>query len=58
MAKQKEDNKTVDIELLILQEKIKEIIGDYEESLSTCYEKCDKYWCETIIKDLKGLLEN
>lgn len=58
MAKQKQDNKTIDIELLILRDKIECLIGDYEESLSTCYEKCDKYWCETIIKDLKGLLEN
>lgn len=58
MAKHKQDNKTVDIELLILQDKIKCLINDYEESLSTCYEKCDKYWSETIIKDLKELLEN
>lgn len=58
MAKQKQDNKTVDIELLILRDKIKCLIGDYEESLSNCYENCDKYLCETIIKDLKELLEN
>ena len=58
MAKQKQDNKTVDIELLILQDKIECLIGDYEDTLPNCYEKYDKHWCETIIKDLKGLLEN
>lgn len=58
MAKQKQDNKTVDIELLILRDKVECLISDYEESLSTCYEKYDKYWCELIIKDLKELLEN
>ena len=58
MAKQKQDNKTVDIEPLILRDKIKYLIGDYEDTLPTCYEKYDKYWCEKIIKDLKELLEN
>lgn len=58
MAKQKQDNKTVDIELLILRDKIDELIGDYESALPTCFEKDDKYWCNIIIKDLKGLLEN
>ena len=58
MAKQKQDNKTVDIELLILRDKIECLIGDYESALPTCFEKDDKYWCETIIKDLKQLLEN
>ena len=58
MAKQKQDDKTVDIELLILQDKIECLIGDYEDSLSSCYDDVEKYWCETIIKDLKKLLEN
>lgn len=58
MSKQKQDNKTVDIELLILRDKIECLISDYEESLSTCYDDVEKYWCEVIIKDLKGLLEN
>lgn len=58
MAKQKQDNKTVDIELLILRDKIEELIVDYEDSLPVCLEKTDKHWCETIIKDLKKLLEN
>lgn len=58
MAKQKRDNKTVDIELLILRDKIECLIDDYESALSTCIEREDKYWCNTIIKDLKNLLEN
>lgn len=58
MVKQKQDNKTIDIELLILRDKIEELIGDYEDNLFTCYENIDKHWCETIIKDLKKLLEN
>lgn len=58
MAKQKQDNKTMDIELLILRDKIEELIVDYESALPTCFEKDDKYWCNTIIKDLKGLLND
>ena len=58
MAKQKQDNKTVDTELLILRDKIACLISDYEDSLPTCFEKDDKHWCELIIKDLKELLEN
>lgn len=58
MAKQKQDNKTVDIELLILRDKIECLISDYEDSLPVCLEKYDKHWCETIIKDLKKLMEN
>lgn len=50
MAKQKQDNKTVDIELLILRDKIKCLIDDYED-VDNCLHK-------TIIKDLKELLEN
>ena len=58
MAKQKQDDKTVDIELLILRDKIECLIGDYEDTLPVCFEKDERHWCETIIKDLKGLLES
>ena len=58
MAKQKQENKTVDIELLILRDKIERLIDDYEDALPVCFEKDERHWCETIIKDLKGLLEN
>lgn len=57
MAKQKQDNKTVDIELLILRDKIECLIDDYEYH-SAKNGIIDKAWCEKIIKDLKGLLEN
>lgn len=50
MAKQKQDNKTVDIELLILQDKIKYLISAYEDEDHSLY--------KTIIGDLKELLEN
>ena len=58
MAKQKQDNKTVDIELLILRDKIEELIGFYEDNLSGYFDKDEKHWCEVFIKDLKELLEN
>lgn len=58
MVKQKQDNKTVDIELLIIRDKIECLIDEYESELSICIEKDDKQWCNSIIDDLKGLLEN
>ena len=57
MAKQKQDNKTVDIELLILRDKIECLIGDYEEEL--CENGSEVFFLsEDVIKDLKKLLEN
>lgn len=57
MAKQKQDNKTVDIELLILRDKIKCLIDDYEEDL--CGDGSEVFLLsEEVIKDLKNLLEN
>lgn len=57
MTKQKQDNKTVDIELLILRDKIECLISDYEEDL--CGDGSEVFLLsEEVIKDLKGLLEN
>lgn len=58
MAEQKQDNKTVDIELLILRDKIEELISDYEDNLFACHENVDQWLYKAIIKDLKKLLEN
>ena len=58
MAKQKCDNKTVDIQLLILRDKIECLIGDYENRLFACHENTDQWLYKAIIKDLKGLLES
>lgn len=58
MAKQKQDNKTVDIELSILRDKIEELIGDYEDNLFSCHENVDQWLYKSVIKDLKKLLEN
>lgn len=58
MAKQKQDNKTVDIELLILRDKIEELIGKYEDNLFACHENVDQWFYKLIIKDLKGLLND
>lgn len=57
MTKQKQDNKTIDIELLILRDKIEELIGDYEEDLD---ENGSEVFLlsDDVIKDLKKLLEN
>lgn len=57
MAKQKQDNKTVDIELLILRDKIKEIIDKYESN-SHGMDIITQTWCQSIAIDLKALLEN
>ena len=57
MAKQKQDNKTVDIELLILQDKIEELIDKYESN-SNGMDIVTQTWCESFVIDLKGLLEN
>ena len=57
MAKQKQDNKTVDIELLILRDKIECLIDKYESN-STGMDIITQTWCESIVIDLKGLLEN
>lgn len=57
MAKQKQDNKTVDIELLILRDKIEELIGDYEEDL--CENGSEVFLSlDDVLRDLKGLLES
>lgn len=58
MAKQKQDNKTIDIELLILRDKIEELIGGYGDNLFACHENVDQWLYKVIIKDLKGLLED
>lgn len=59
MAKQKQDNKTVDIELLILRDKIECLIDEYELLECECkVDKKDKQWCNTILDDLKGLLDS
>lgn len=57
MAKQKEDNKTVDIELLILRDKIEELINKYESN-SNGMDIVTQTWCESFVIDLKELLEN
>jgi hypothetical protein len=57
MAKQKQDNKTVDIELLILRDKIEELIDKYESN-SNGMDIITQTWCQSITIDLKGLLEN
>lgn len=57
MAKQKQDNKTVDIELLILRDKIEELIENYEEDL--CENGSEAFLSlDDVLRDLKGLLEN
>lgn len=57
MAKQKQDNKTVDIELLILRDKIEELIDKYESN-SQGMDIITQTWCGSFVIDLKGLLEN
>lgn len=57
MAKQKQDNKTVDIELLILRDKIEELIDKYESNLHGM-DIVTQTWCQSIAMDLKTLLEN
>lgn len=57
MAKQKQDNKTVDIELLILRDKIEELIVKYESN-SHGMDIITQTWCQSITIDLKGLLED
>lgn len=57
MAKQKQDNKTVDIELLILRDKIEELIDDYEEDL--CENGSEVFLSlDDVLRDLKELLES
>lgn len=57
MAKQKQDNKTVDIELLILRDKIDCLIGDYE--LDLCENGSEVFLSlDDVLRDLKELLEN
>lgn len=57
MAKQKQDNKTVDIELLILRDKIEELIGDYEEDL--CENGSEVFLSlDDALRDLRGLLND
>lgn len=58
MAKQKQDNKTVDIELLILRDKIECLIDDYEKVLTLCVAERDKEFHNTVVENLKDLLEN
>lgn len=58
MAKQKCDNKTIDIELLILRDKIEELIDDYTTNKEFCVEASDARMYDIIIGDLKNLLEN
>lgn len=63
MAKQKQDNKTVDIELLILRDKVECLIDEYVSAQDTCRDNgelnaVDAFWFRMIIKDLKNLLEN
>ena len=57
MAKQKQDNKTVDIELLILRDKIECLIDNYESN-SHGMDIITQTWCQSITIDLKALLEN
>lgn len=58
MAKQKQDNKTVDIELLILRDKIECLIDDYITNKEFCVSKSDTSMYDIVIDDLKSLLEN
>ena len=58
MAKQKQDNKTVDIELLILRDKIECLIDDYSSNKEFCVDSSDLNMYDLIIKDLKGLLDD
>lgn len=57
MDKQKQDDKTVDIELLILRDKIECLIDDYE--LDLCENGSEVFLLlDDVLKELKGLLEN
>jgi len=56
MAKHKKDNQTVDIELLILQDKIKELLENYRNG-SDLVGGVALYWHIQIIKDLEGLIK-
>ena len=57
MAKQKQDNKTIDIELLIMKDKIKELIKVYSEARDGSVESEFTVLYDFIIEDLEGLLE-
>ena len=57
MAKQKQDNKTIDIELLIMKDKIKELIKGYSEARDDSVESEFTALYDYIIEDLEGLLE-
>lgn len=57
MVKQKQDDKTVDVELLILRDKIEELIDKYESN-SHGMDIVTQTWCQSIAIDLKGLLND
>ena len=56
MAKQKCDNKTVDIQLLILRDKVEELIDDYEDHLFSCYDIVGQCLYTEIVKDLEKVV--